>query len=217
MKGLFFISRQGRQSLPRELAYYIKRYGLTIFLASFLSAGIVCGCILAQYGDEQTMKSLDFIFISNFKGRIEQSFFEGFKASMSAYFLFYIMSLLLGLSLWGTIGIPAVMALKGIGAGLCAGYLISAYSFQGAVFYVIVMLPGLFLSSLSLILQCKHSFRLSQKLWRYFSPLKKNSDQEKPDMLSFFQKSSVILLLTAAGAIVDVLFTAFFSHMFTFS
>lgn len=75
MKGLFFISRQGRQSLPRELAYYIKRYGLTIFLASFLSAGIVCGCILAQYGDEQTMKSLDFIFISNFKGRIEQSFF----------------------------------------------------------------------------------------------------------------------------------------------
>lgn len=217
MKGLFFISRQGRQSLPRELAYYIKRYGLTIFLASFLSAGIVCGCILAQYGDEQTMKSLDFIFISNFKGRIEQSFFEGFKASMSAYFLFYIMSLLLGLSLWGTIGIPAVMTLKGIGAGLCAGYLISAYSFQGAVFYVIVMLPGLFLSSLSLILECKHSFRLSQKLWRYFSPLKKNSDQEKPDMLSFFQKSSVILLLTAAGAIVDVLFTAFFSHMFTFS
>ncbi|MGN1113460.1 MAG: hypothetical protein ACI4RP_09665 [Acutalibacteraceae bacterium] len=217
MKSLFFISRQGRQSLPKELSYYIKRYGLMIFLAAFLSAGIVCGCILAQYGDEQTMKSLDFIFISNFKGRIEQGLFEGFKASMSAYFLFYIMSLLLGLSLWGMIGIPAVMALKGIGAGLCAGYLISAYSFQGAVFYVIVMLPGLFLSSLSLILQCKHSFRLSQRLWRYFSPLKKNLEQEKPELLPFFQKSSVILLLTAAGAIVDVLFTAFFSHMFTFT
>lgn len=217
MKGLFFISSRGRQSFPKELSYCFKKYGLMIFLTSFLAAGIVCGCILAQYGDEQTMKSLDFIFISNFKGRITQGLFEGFKASMSAYFLFYIMALLLGLSLWGMIGIPAVIALKGIGAGLCAGYLIAQYSFQGAVFYVIVMLPGLFLSSLSLLLQCKHSLKLSQKLWRYFVPHKNNTEHEKPDMLSFFQKSSAVLLLTAAGAITDVLFTAFFSHMFTFT
>lgn len=217
MKGLFFISRQGRQSLPKELSYYGKRYGLMIFLTSFLVAGIICGCILAQYGDEQTMESLDFIFISNFKGRINQGLFDGFKASMCAYFLFYIMSLFLGLSLWGAIGIPAIIALKGIGAGLCAGYLISAYSFQGAVFYVLVMLPGLFLSSLSLLMQCKHSIRLSAKLWRYFVPLRRNTEEEKPDLLSFFQKSSAILLLTAAGAIIDVLFTAFFSHMFTFN
>ncbi|MGN0498783.1 MAG: hypothetical protein ACI4F6_06960 [Acutalibacteraceae bacterium] len=217
MKGLFFISRQGRENLPKELSYYSKKYGLMIFLTLFLVAGIICGCILAQYGDEQTMESLDFIFISNFKGRINQGLFDGFKASMCAYFLFYISSLFLGLSLWGAIGLPAVIALKGIGAGLCAGYLISAYSFQGAVFYVLVMLPGLFLSSLSLLLQCKHSIRLSVKLWRFFVPLRKNTDEEKPDLLSFFQKSSAILLLTAAGAIIDVLFTAFFSHMFTFN
>ncbi|MCQ4022532.1 MULTISPECIES: hypothetical protein [unclassified Ruminococcus] len=217
MKGLFFISKQSRQSLPNDISYYIKRYGLIIFLTSFLAAGIVCGCVLAQYGDEQTMKSLDFIFISNFKGRITQGLFEGFKASMSAYFLFYMVALLLGLSLWGTIGLPVVIAIKGIGAGLCAGYLISAYSFQGAVFYVLVMLPGLFLSSLSLLLQCKHSLRLSVKLWRFFMPHRKGDDAQRPDMLLFFQKSSAVLLLTAAGAIIDVLFTAFFSHMFTFT
>lgn len=217
MKGLFFISEQGRQSVPKEVLYYSKKYGVMIFLTVFLVAGIVCGCILAQYGDEQTLKNLDFIFISNFKGRITQGLFDGFKASMSAYFLFYISALLLGLSLWGAAALPIVVGIKGIGAGLCAGYLFSVYSFQGAVFYVIVMLPGLFLSSFSLLLQCKHSLRFSRKLWAFFSPRKKHIDSEKPDFLSFFQKSSGILLLTALGALTDVLFTAFFSHMFTFA
>lgn len=217
MKGLFFISKQGRGNLPKEFSYYTKKYGMMIFLTSFLMGGIVCGCILAQYGDEEMMKNLDFIYISNFKGRISQGLFDGFKASMSAYFLFYISALFLGLSLWGAVGIPLVIGLKGIGAGLCAGYLISAYSFQGAVFYVIVMLPGLFLSSLSLLLQCRHSIVLSNKLWRFFSPAKRHTDCEKPNMISFFQKSSAILILTAVGALVDVLFTAFFSHMFTFN
>lgn len=217
MKGLFFISKQGRETLPKEVIYYSKKYGLMIFLTAFLVAGIVCGCILAQYGDEQTLKDLDFIFISNFKGRITQGLFDGFKASMSAYFLFYISALLMGLSLWGAVALPIIVAIKGIGAGLCAGYLFSVYSFQGAVFYVIVMLPGLFLSSLSLLLQCKHSLIFSRKLGAFFLPRKKHTEPEKPDFLMFFQKSSAILLLTALGAITDVLFTAFFSGMFTFA
>lgn len=217
MKGLFFISKQGKDNLPKEISYYSKKYGMMLFLSAFLVVGIICGCILAQYGDEQTLKSLDFIFISNFKQRITQSIFDGFKASMCAYFLFYIAALLLGLSLWGAFGVPVVAVIKGIGAGICAGYLISVYSFQGAVFYVIVMLPGLFLSSLSLLFQCRLSFRFSRSLWAFFSPRKKQIEREKPDIFQFFQKSSAILLTTAVGAVVDVLFTALFSNMFTFA
>lgn len=217
MKGLFFISKQGRAGLPKELSYYSKKYGMMVFLSAFLVAGIICGCILAQYGDEQTLESLDFIFNSNFKQRITQSLFDGFKASMCAYFLFYITALLLGLSLWGAVGLPVVVCIKGIGAGLCAGYLISVYSFQGAVFYVIVMLPGLFLSSLSLLFQCRLSFRFSRSLWAFFSPRKKQDERDKPDIFRFFQKSSAILITTALGAVVDVLFSALFSNMFTFA
>lgn len=217
MKGLFFISKHSENNLSKEISYYSKKYGMIIFFSVFLFAGIVCGCILAQYGDEQLLKNLDFVFISNFKRRIQQSLFDGFKASMCAYFLFYISALLMGLSLWGAVTVPIVMLIKGIGAGLCAGYLISTYSFQGAVFYVLVMLPGLFLSSLSLLLQCKHSLRFSHKLWCFFSPRIKYTEREKPDIFVFFQKSSAVLLLTALGAFVDVLFTAFFSHMFTFT
>ncbi len=217
MKGLLFISKQGGSRLPKEISYYLKKYGLTGFLTMFLIGGIVCGCILAQYGDEQLLKDLDFIFISNFKGRISQSLFDGFKASMCAYFLFYIAAVLLGLSLWGTVGLPAVIFIKGIGAGLCAGYLFSVYSFQGAVFYVIVMLPGLFLSSFSLLLQCKRSFVYSGRLWAFFSPLKRNEATDKPALIEFTHRSGGILILTAGAAIADVLFTAFFSHMFTFN
>ncbi len=216
MKGLFLISNRGKRNIAAEISYCAKRYGMMIFLSAFLFAGIICGCILAQYGDEQTLNALDFIFISNFKGRIAQSLFEGFKASMCAYFLFYISALLLGLSLWGRIGLPIVIFIKGIGAGLCAGYLFSVYSFQGAVFYVIVMLPGLFLSSLSLLLQSKHSFCFSKELWLFFSPRKKHTDMQKPELMGFIQRSGIVLIITAAAALTDVLFTAFFSHMFTF-
>ena len=217
MKGLFFISRHGKGNIPKELSYCFKKYGMMIFLSSFLFAGLICGCIFAQYGDEQTLNSLDFIFISNFKARVEQTLFEGFKASMSAYFLFYISSLLLGLSLWGRAGLPVIIFIKGVGAGLCAGYLFSVYSFQGAVFYVIVMLPGLFLSSLSLLLQSKRSYGFSRELWLLFSPRKKYSEAQKPDIFNFLQKSGGILIITAAAAVTDVLFTAFFSQMFTFA
>ena len=112
---------------------------------------------------------------------------------------------------------PVIIFIKGVGAGLCAGYLFSVYSFQGAVFYVIVMLPGLFLSSLSLLLQSKRSYGFSRELWLLFSPRKKYSEAQKPDIFNFLQKSGGILIITAAAAVTDVLFTAFFSQMFTFA
>lgn len=125
-----------------DVTYYLKRYGVLIFLGFALVIGMVFGSLSAGQADEQMVKSLDFLFITNFKARLEQTLFLTFAASLTSYFIFYLTQFLLGLTAWGTVIMPIVSFFKGFGTGLCAGYLCGAYGLQGLGFYLLMMLPG---------------------------------------------------------------------------
>lgn len=147
-----------------DVTYYLKRYGVLIFLGLALVIGMVFGSLSAGQADEQMVKSLDFLFITNFKARLEQTLFLTFAASLTSYFIFYLIQFLLGLTAWGTVIMPIASFFKGFGTGLCAGYLCGAYGLQGLGFYLLMMLPGAFLSSVALLLQGKEAFYFSKTI-----------------------------------------------------
>lgn len=89
-----------------DVTYYLKRYGVLIFLGLALVIGMVFGSLSAGQADEQMVKSLDFLFITNFKARLEQTLFLTFAASLTSYFIFYLIQFLLGLTAWGTVIMP---------------------------------------------------------------------------------------------------------------
>ena len=71
-----------------DVTYYLKRYGVLIFLGLALVIGMVFGSLSAGQADEQMVKSLDFLFITNFKARLEQTLFLTFAASLTSCLLY---------------------------------------------------------------------------------------------------------------------------------
>lgn len=201
-----------------DMVYYLKRYGVLIFLGLALVIGMVFGAVSAGQADEQMLKNLDFLFITNFKQRLEQSLFLTFAASLSSYFIFFLAQFLLGFAAWGTVLLPVATFFKGFGTGLCAGYLCGAYGLEGVGFYLLLMLPGAFLSSVAMLLQGKEAFYFSKSLLYMLLPDRIKSKQANPPQFTkYLLTGSYILILTAVSAGVDVLLSMCFSGVFHFT
>lgn len=201
-----------------DMVYYFKRYGVLIFLGLALVLGMIFGAVSAGQANEQMLKNLDFLFITNFKQRLEQSLFLTFAASLTSYFIFFLAQFLLGLAAWGTVLLPVTTFFKGFGTGLCAGYLCGAYGLEGVGFYLLLMLPGAFLSSVAMLLQGKEAFYFSKALLYTLLPDRVKSKQANPPQFTrYLLTGSYILILTAVSAGVDVLLSMCFSGVFHFT
>ncbi len=200
-----------------DYKYVSKRYGIVILLGVFAILGLISGSIFSKDIDVQTLISLDFIFLSDYQLRLEQSLVVVFMTSLCSYFLFYLAQVLMAFSAWGFIFMPITTFLKGFGVGLCAGFLASTYSFTGVGFYVLIMLPATVISLISMLIQGKESFNLSKKI---FKSLIKDKDKNKSlsnlNLSSFFIMSANMVILVAVSASVDVLTTLCFSSLFSF-
>lgn len=108
--------------------------------------------------------------------------------------------------------------LKGFGIGLCAGYLYGTYQLQGVGFYLLVMLPGAFLSSIAMLLQGKEAFYFSKSILTALLPKRlKGKQSPPPNFTKYLVASSYILILAALAAALDVLTSLCFSGVFSFS
>ena len=220
MKGVIVsMPGTGRTCIKtKDMLYFFKRYGFVCFLGLALVLGLFFGALSAADADEQMLNSLDFLFITNFKARISQSLFLTFAASLTSYFIFYIGQFLLGMCAWGTAVLPATTFLKGFGIGLCAGYLYGTYQLQGVGFYLLVMLPGAFFSSIAMLLQGKEAFSFSKSIFTALLPKRlKGKQSPPPNFTKYLVASSYILILAALAAALDVLTSLCFSGVFSFS
>ena len=223
MKGIIW-TKQPIQSTESKIAtvlkdykYISKRYGVILMLAVFVMLGLIVGAVVSQNVDENTLKVLDFLFLTDYKARLEISLFSVFVASISAYFVFYLIQILMGFSAWGFIFMPITTFLKGFGTGISAGYLASTLSFTGVGFYILVMLPATVVSIISLLIQGKESFYLSKNILKLLIRRKEENFKSSSFSLSkFFTISANMLILVALSAGIDVLTTLCFSNLFSF-
>lgn len=198
-----------------DYRYIIKRYGVVILLALSAIPGLAFGAVCAGNADDQMIKSLDFLFITNFKARTEQSLLLTFASSLSSYFVFFFLQFIMGFSAWGFAVMPLTTFLKGFGTGLCAGYLAITYGFKGVGFYMLIMLPGAVLSLIFMLIEGKEAFYLSKSIFK--SLFKERYENNNGNYVSRYLVSSAnILILVAVSAAVDVFTTLCFSHFYSF-
>ena len=107
---------------------------------------------------------LDLFFVTNITDRINNGITTAFYASFASNFLFLFSAFLMGFSLWGIAFLPFIVLFKGFGIGVSAGYLFSNYGFKGVIFYLIILLPGIFLFSMALVYQSASSYCLEKRL-----------------------------------------------------
>lgn len=194
---------------------FMKTNGLIAFFTIIVISGMILGGILVNLVNINTIKKLDVLFSSDFDNRIAQPLWYTFVSSLSSSFLFWIIMIAVSAALLGPILVPIILIFKSIGLGLTAGYLYLIYSLKGVAFYILVLLPGFFISSIGFIFMAVYSAKFSVKVSSKFLP---NSQEERlwPDLVKYLRESGSVLIILVFASIVDMVFMSIFSKLFSF-
>ncbi len=215
MKGILFSVGKSRISFKKKnVVYFMHRYGVITMLSVSLLAGLVFGAVCAGNADKSLMESLDFIFISDFQSRCDQSVLNSFIASLTSNFIFFIANLLLGLSVWGSVGVPFVIAFKGFGIGITGGYLYKCYALSGVGFFLLVMLCGSVVTTFALIFQGKIAIGFSNNLFAKVRGSVTNSDET---FYRYIVNNSFMIIALSISSMIDAILNSLFAGVFAFS
>ena len=182
-------------------------------LIMFLS--MVVGSIYTKNINLNLVKKLDILFLSDFDKRTAQGAIFTFASSFSSNFLFWISMVLSAMSFFGSVFVFLILVFRSLGLGFTAGYLYLIYSFKGIAFYILVLLPGIFISSICYIYMAANSVQFAIKVAKIFLP----KAEGKPlwnSMVTYMKKCIYLLFPLVASSIVDAFLMRIFSKLFVF-
>lgn len=195
-----------KKEYKRDFKADLRRYLPVGVLVLFFTAGVISGSAAFSAGDKAFWADMDFIFPSVFD---YMSIPRSFVAFFGSDFLFFSMSLLCGLSPWGSVAVPFVYGFKGFGTGFAGAMLICTMGLKGFGFYLTVVLPGAFLFSLCLLFYSVRAMAMSVRIgYSLFS--RNSSENSLPHYAKgFLRLSGKYLILTFLCALCDVFFRTF--------
>lgn len=229
MKAVFFSIKRARNRVKPQyfskgktirdfdLKFFIRKYGVSVFLASVLIMGMIIGSIYAQSAGERLYNGLDFLFTTNLQVRLSQGFLQTFCACFASNFIFIAIMFLLGITPWGIPLIPLICAFKGFGAGLSGGFLVESHGIAGFFFYFTVLLSGIFIFCMTLICMGNLAFYNSKRI---FKVLFLNSDKEillKSSMFLYMQRCLTFLIISLGCAVLDSVLWCLVAPLFGFN
>ncbi len=196
----------------------IKFIGDNKFAASLILItviGMIFGAVCVNYVDLNTIKKLDILFLSDFDSRSNQSELYTFVSSFTSLFLFWLMLIMSALSALGVIIVPGILIFRSWGLGLTSGYLYLIYGLKGVAFYILVLLPGIFISSIAFIYMSIASAKFSIRVLKKFLP-HASEGSLWGEMVLYIKKSGYILAAFMISSMIDMFFMKMFSNLFVF-
>lgn len=194
----------------------IKRNAVFAVFCILVFVGIIIGALNGRNADNELLKRLDFIFLTNFDVRCSRVVLSAFVSSFASSFLFLLVIFLLGLSVWGGTVVAAIPFFKGYGYGLSVGWLYCNYGFYGVLYNILVILPGAFLCSALIAAAANSAFEISLKLMSSCSR-SVSADSVHISVKRYLLSMLWFLVLAAVAAAVDMIFSLCFSWIFSFS
>ena len=196
----------------------IKDYIILVILAIFFLFGLIGGSLFIRNADFSALEKLDFLFFSNFEGRVASQLTSVFVASLASSFSFILLCFLCGLSMWGAFLIPAIPFFRGFGLGMTGGYLYAAYGWHGLLYQLSIILPGALLCMIAILFAAREGISFSRKISFRSKEETEESSKQPPKMSikTYFIRYTFIIGTTLIAALIDVATTACFSGLFSF-
>lgn len=196
----------------------IKDHIILVILAIFLLLGLMGGALFIRNADFSALEKLDFLFFSNFQGRVASQLTSVFVASLASSFSFILLCFLCGLSMWGAFLIPAIPLFRGFGLGMTGGYLYAVYGWHGLLYQLSIILPGALLCIVAILLAAREGMVFSKKIsFRSKKGIEESSEQpQKMSMKTYLIRYTFIIGTALVAALIDVATTACFSGLFSF-
>ncbi len=195
--------------------YSTIRQNFAVFLLSvFVVSGLILGAIISKACSSDTFSLLDIFFASNLQKRISDPIVGNFTSSVSSQFIFLLVITLLGFSLWGFVITWIIPIIKGLNIGILGGYLCLKYSLSGFLFYILIFLPGAFVSALVVVIATKESMNLSLSLCDTCLTPKLKISHTYISNKTFSKRIGILSIASIASSVLDVILTLFFSKFF---
>lgn len=212
------------KSIFKSVASFLEKYEIIstgknnkslITMVVLLISGMIIGSISVHEINLEILHKIDFLFLNNFKEIIVKPGLDVFVSSIVKLFLIILLLEFSALSFWGSALIPAIIFFRGFSIGLTTGYLYLIYGLKGIAFYILIMLPGMFISLLCAILFAAEAFKFSVKFAKTLLP-HANNQGLFGCFLTHLKKSKCSFILIPVSALVDACFMAMFSRFFEF-
>lgn len=184
-------------------------------MLALLFSGIAVGAFHGRHADEEMLRSLDLLFLTDFCSGSTDTMAGAFASSFASVFIFMFLIFLSGLSMWGFLGAALIPFFKGYGYGLSVGFLYAAYGLSGIGYNALVILPGAILCSAVIAAASKQAVQCSVRLLSLFRKTVV-SDDPRIFLRHYLFSMIWLLLLAAVSSLVDMVFTAAFSQLFNF-
>lgn len=194
---------------------FIKRNKMLVFLAIFLLSGIFFGAVLMKLADESVVKFINVLFLSDFNERLNRPLLEIFIASISSTFVFILISFFMGLSMWGFILAPIIPFVRGVCIGSCEGYLYSTYGLKGVLFHSLIFLPGIFISSIAILLITREAMKISS-CFSSAMLAKSQTGAVNSSIKLYVVRSGCITIIILISSMIDLISNLMFSKYFSF-
>lgn len=195
-------------------ALIMNNKSLTV-LACILLLGIFLGSLSVGAMKTTVINKIGVLFLDNFKNRSSEPLFFIFISSLSSVFIFVLLAFFMGLSVWGFIMLPFVPLVRGICIGFTQSYLYSQYGLYGIAFQLVVLFPGIFVSSIAILLITKEAMALSHSLSNVFI-FNETNYKKRSEFKTYLFRGSCVFALTTLSAIVDTVLNFAFLRFFSF-
>lgn len=184
-------------------------------LACILLLGIFLGSLSIGAMKTTVINKIGVLFLDNFKNRSSEPLFFIFISSLSSVFIFVLLAFFMGLSVWGFIMVPFVPLVRGICIGFTQSYLYSQYGLYGIAFQLVVLFPGIFVSSIAILLITKEAMALSHSLSNVFI-FNETNYKKRSEFKTYLFRGSCVFALTTLSAIIDTVLNFAFLRFFSF-
>lgn len=191
----------------------LKKNRSLLVLTTLLLFGMLIGSWAIKICNNDSYYGIVDVFNNYLDKRIGQSFLLSFLYSVLSSLPVIVACYVFGLCIIGSPAAFIAPFLYGFSMGITAGYLYSAFELKGIGFFALIMLPRLFINSVTVIFASRETFRFSLKLFKIISPISKTQqfyESFKLYSIRFIFFIIFIIFASLIDAVMSVAFISFF-------
>lgn len=192
----------------------VKANKIFICFYFFVVFSFSVGVLLSRRSNQNLNDYIAYLF-NNYYGATENyGFFTVFFNSFFGWMIYAVLLFVSGVSALGYIFVPVLLFFKIMGYGLISGYLYSGFGLNGISFYLLTIVPGLFICLFCFCFAAKESFAFSRM---FFKTIKKESKPTKFHndfklfSLRYLIFAAVLIVANLLDAVTGVAFSRFFN------
>lgn len=191
----------------RRAVVSLRRRGVQAFLAASFLIGLLYGVLLI--GQDNSFAE-EMAVLSGIQSNAGEPVWLLFLHRLGASLLFLLVPYFFGFSAVGQPACCLAVFVKALGAGAFLAGLYEEYAWQGIGYCAVSVLAPLTISFLILLLACRESMRLSNRIFAV-ALLSKAGNIGMSAVRLYHMKYLFILAFALIGALIDVIFTVSFA------